>query len=108
MLGASWLPQLIDSGAVTGLYDKQFSHARSSGLASGIVQGAPIFDLLDTTVGLLGVPGAMMGLNDITPGAAKNAMRALPLHNVLGLRALMEGITSDVRSDRALQRQRGY
>ena len=105
---ASWLPQLIDSGAVTGLYDKQFSHARSSGLASGIVQGAPIFDLLDTTVGLLGVPGAMMGLNDITPGAAKNAMRALPLHNVLGLRALMEGITSDVRSDRALQRQRGY
>lgn len=106
---ASWLPQIIDSGAATGLYDKQFAHARSSGLGSELVGGMPVVDLLNTASSLVKVPGAVLGANEgLDPSEVKSAMRALPLHNMLGARALMEGIVSNTRDERSLERQRGY
>jgi hypothetical protein len=105
---ASWMPQLIDTGAQTGLYEKQFSHARSSGLGSGLVAGMPVIDLLDTASSAFKLPAAALGIGDVKPGELKNAFRVLPLHNAMGARALMESVVGSYKDGRAEDRMRGY
>jgi len=93
---ASWLPSIIDTGAATRLYEPQFKHARSSGLASDVVSGMPVVDLLNTAGAMVGMPATLTGFAETDAGKVKAATRLLPLNNAFGVRALQESYIKDL------------
>ena len=98
---ASWMPQIIDSGALTKLYEPQFKHARSSGLASDFVNGMPVVDLFNSALAIPNAPAALLGYGDVPPHELKQALRVLPLSNAFGIRAGMESMVGKYKDDRS-------
>jgi len=102
---ASWLPQIIDTGAdLTKMYDPQFSQARSSGLGQNLIGGMPIVDTLNSLSNMANIPKAALG-GDVTPGELKSGLRALPFHNMIGFRTLMESVVANQKEKRANKRK---
>jgi hypothetical protein len=91
---ASFIPTLIDTGAaVTKAYKPQFSHSRSSGLASDIIGGLPAVDLLNSAINLGTLPAAALGYGDITQGQLRQALKIAPFFNIIGVRSGAEWLT---------------
>lgn len=102
---SSWLPQLIDTGARSRLYDPVFSHTRSSGLSSDAVNSIPAVDLFNSMSNLPSIPAAMLGYGDVSPADLKSGLRFAPLHNVVGMRSLMEEAVSGYKSSRKRKKE---
>jgi hypothetical protein len=93
---ASIVPMMIDIPADLGLADKPvFAYGRSTGLATGLIQGVPSVDAgMRLYSGLRGLGRAALQDDPFTQGEAKAAL-GLITPNILGVRSLVDAMSSE-------------
>lgn len=100
---ASLFPALIDTGAAFAGADPVFAYGRSTGLASGILRGVPLLDLIDN-VGKVIYGGSRAMFNDEyqwSRGQQRAFNSLVPFQNAIGIKNVlnktMEGLPRNAR-----------
>jgi hypothetical protein len=102
---AALLPTGIDTLSWATGQEPIFSYKRSTGLATGIVAGNPVFDLLDTTGKVLqGGSRALLNPDYVWSRSQQRALNSiLPLQNAIGIKNILnmmvEGLPERARVD---------
>ncbi len=100
---ASFLPGAIDTAMFVAGQDPLFGYKRSTGLASDLITGNPVFDLLDTTQSV--VRGGSRALFNEEYQWSRGQQRALnsllPFQNAVGIKnvlnTMMDGLPQSAR-----------
>lgn len=100
---ASLFPALIDTGASFAGADPVFAYGRSTGLASGILRGVPLLDLIDN-VGKVIYGGSRAMFNDEyqwSRGQQRAFNSLVPFQNAIGIKNVlnktMEGLPRNAK-----------
>ena len=91
---SSLFPGLIDTGLYLSGFDPQFSYGRSTGLATGLIDGSPTYQALSRIENILGLPGVINPASDREANWEKVA-KSLPFSNAVGIHNLIQYLFGD-------------
>tara|TARA_Y100000593_G_scaffold42336_2_gene81152 strand:+ start:8729 stop:11998 length:3270 start_codon:yes stop_codon:yes gene_type:complete len=88
------IPAMVDTGLHAVGFDPLFAYGRSTGLATGIIDGSPAYQTFSRLQSLLGLPGAINPISDNEVNWEKLA-KSIPLSNAVGIHNLIQALFDD-------------
>lgn len=94
---ASILPTVVDTGLVQSGNDPLFSHVRTTGLSTSLIQGAPIVATTDNLVSTATLPARLLRDDyEFSQDDLNRITRLLPFNNVTGIRNAIDLVEAEL------------